>query len=376
MSNLTSVEIKALALEKGIIFSERFLVAFGKPYLEKRRAYGNSDSVKYLQTSIPQEFYILPERLICAVNCRDDSDLIIDFNGCDFTIGTSDDVLSTISFPLHPVFYDNHLSDGTPAKKIGTLYGGAALGLFVYGACTLVQNNVGCKYCSIKPNKDFGRDFAHSLNEKQVYEAVDQALSSDPDTISQIMINGGIFKDYDKGFLHYVKLCAAARKALDKHRSKAELHLISYPPNNLDLLQHLESLNLSLAMNSEVFDKDLFLEYCPGKNQQHIRNALSKAVSILGKGKVYSICVGGLESLSSLKSGLEELAELGVTPVINVFHPDPMTALESHPTPSAGHILDMGKILQTIYLNNPYMKPFYDDCGRNSIDSEAYKGLF
>lgn len=376
MSKISAIEIKALALAKGVSFTERFLSTFREPFLEKRRAYGNSDSLKYLDKSIPQEFYILPERIICAVNTRDDSDLIIDYLDGEFTLGTNNLKLCAVTFPIRPTFYNSTLTDGTLTRKIGTLYGGAALGLFVYGSCSLVQDNVGCKYCSIKPNKEFGRDFAHSLTELQVYEAVENAITQDPDKVSQIMINGGIFKDHNRGFLHYTRLCEAARNALDQHNSKVELHLISYPPNDLTLLQRLKHLNLSLAMNSEVFDKNLFNSYCPGKNQQHIRHALDAAVKILGEGSVYSICVGGLESLSSLTHGMRSLANSGITPVINIFHPDPLTELESYPAPRVNSILNMGKALQAIYKENSYMKPFYSDCGRNSIDSEAYKGLF
>lgn len=376
MDKPSEITIKAMVLDKGVRFSNEFLNVFDLPYLAKRRAYGNSDSLSYINKLIPQEFYLLPSNIICAVNVRDSSDLIIDYMNDVFVLLLDNEIISEITFPHHPFFYDSMLSDNTPAKTIGTLYGGSALGLFVYGNCELVQSNLGCHYCSIKPNKSLGRDFVNSLTEKQVFETVTQATQLDGDTISQVMINGGIFKDHDRGFKHYVGLCKAAREALDKTKSNSELHLISYPPDNLNLIEELDSLNVSLAMNTEVHDDFLFSQYCPGKNKGHLKNALIHAVEILGKGKVYSIMVGGLEPLDTLRSGLHSLASSGVTPVINVFHPDPITKLEYYPAPTFEHILEMGAILQEVYMSHDYMKPFYDGCGRNSIDSEAFKGLF
>ena len=133
-------------------------------------------------------------------------------------------------------------------------------------------------------------------------------------------------------------------------------------------------------MNTEVFSPELFQKYCPGKTktlgQKNLFKALEKAVAILGPGRVYSILVGGLEPFDSLSKGLNFLADIGVTPVINVFHADPKTPLEGFPTPKPDEILYMGKLLQEVYAVNTYMSPFYRECGRNSLDSEAYMKLF
>jgi hypothetical protein len=77
-----------------------------------------------------------------------------------------------------------------------------------------------------------------------------------------------------------------------------------------------------------------------------------------------------------MTAGMEFLADHGVTPIINVFHADPGTPLYSHPEPSLDRIQEMGEILEGIFSRHSFMRPFYMNCGRNSIDTEAYLRLF
>jgi hypothetical protein len=133
-------------------------------------------------------------------------------------------------------------------------------------------------------------------------------------------------------------------------------------------------------MNTEVFDSQIFARICPGKDvvggQQHLHQALCRGAEILGPGHIYSIFVGGLEPQPSMTEGMEYLAEHGVTPIINVFHADPGTPLYTHPEPSIGRIREMGAVHESLFRRYSFMKPFYMNCGRNSIDTEAYLGLF
>ena len=69
-------------------------------------------------------------------------------------------------------------------------------------------------------------------------------------------------------------------------------------------------------MNLETFDSKTFSTICPGKQmffgQKHIIETLTKSAEILGKNYVFSIFVGGLERIDSLKRGMKFLAERNV----------------------------------------------------------------
>ncbi|HLO76000.1 MAG TPA: radical SAM protein [Magnetospirillum sp.] len=371
--------LKANLLSHGVAISDAFRRTYAKPFLGKRRAYGNTDPLDYLGEYVPQEFYLLPSRTIVAANIRPNSPWTLDHDG-DFILRGPEGARVQVTFPRHPAFYDYTLRNGLPVSRVITLYGGGSLGLFVYGNCALVDLDKPCQYCSIKPNHQKGVDFEKVLSPDLVEEAISLALSDLDCPISQVMINGGNFPDLDKNFLHYAKVVAAARRAIDRSGRSVDLHLIVFPPKDLELFHELAPLDVCVAINTEVFNPELFATYSPGKHavagQDHIQGALVRAVEILGPGRVYSILVGGLETLDFMEAGMRRMAAKGVTPVVNIFHADPETPLAEHPAPSAEAILAMGKLLQTVYSEHDFMRPFYMDCGRNAIDTEAFRRQF
>jgi len=380
----SAVEVKADILSKGVKLSPSLLENYTLPFLEKRRAYGNPDPENLRKERIPQELYISPEneRLISAVNVNMDSDWLLDYDEGDYLLKNGHEE-HTVSFPIRPEFYGYDLNLKNRAvnlSSVATLYGGESLGIFAYGTCQLVEIGEPCHYCSIQQNREKeAKKFAYTISEEVMYHAVKNALKDAKANLSQVMLNGGNFPDMDKSFLHYVKLAKAAFKAIEESGREVELHLIVYPPKDLNLIEELRGLDVSIAMNTEIFDPVLFEKYCPGKvktaGREHILSALDKAVEVLDKGNVFSILVGGLEPIESLSKGLHHLASRGITPVINVLHTDPGTPLENFPNPTPEFIKSMGIELQKVY-DKYELSPFYMNCGRNSIDTEAFKKLF
>jgi hypothetical protein len=376
---MMAIEMKANLLAEGMTLSESFLTHYGPPFLEKRRAYGNPDPERMRAVTMPQELYVGAERLVVSVNIRPGSPWILDWRDGFGLQGPGLD-WSPIDFPRRPQFYDAAMAEGAPVSRIITLYGGGALGLFIYGNCALVDMGKACHYCSIAPNHEAGVDFEKVISPAQVEASLRIALADASSSATQVMINGGNFPDRDKSFLYYVSICAAARRAIDASGKEIELHLIVFPPDDLALLEELQPLDLSVAMNCEVFTPELFEKYCPGKSavasQAHLFAALKQAAQILDPGQVFSILVGGLEATEVTHDGMKMLADCGVTPVINVFHADPGTPLAAHPVPSASRIIALGEALQDVYSANTFMRPFYLDCGRNSLDTEASRFMF
>lgn len=375
---LRAVELKAELLSSGLDLTDAFIDAYGPPYLEKRRAYGNPDPESLREFRLPQELYLLPDRLIVSINVRPGSPWVLD---CRDGFGINGPFgWIPIDFPRRPAFYDFRLSDDTRVSRMITLYGGGALGLFIYGNCALVDMSKACQYCSIAPNRQHDVDFEKVIRPDQVEESIYLALGDTEAPISQVMLNGGNFPDPDKSFLYYCEVTRAARRAIERSGREVELHLIVFPPNDLELVFELKQTGAAVAMNSEVFTPDLFDRFCPGKasvaGQRHMHAAMAKAAATLGEGMAYSIIVGGLDKPAALEHGMTRLADAGITPVINVFHADPGTPMETHPVPKPAAIMRMGQQLQRIYESNRYMRPFYLDCGRNSLDTEAYRRLF
>jgi hypothetical protein len=375
------VFVKAELLSFGVQLTSAALANYGKPYLMKRRAYGNSDPLSLVAATLPQEMVVTESRLVCAVNIRPTSPWKIDFIGEQFVlIRQGMERVLPLDFPRHPRFYDEKDDVGFSPASVVTLYGGAALGIFVYGDCTLVSRKQACHYCSIEPNRSRNSAFLAVISPSDVEKAIRMSLAVDEGQIKQIMLNGGNFPDLDKSFGYYISIVEAARRAVDASGKNIPIHLIAFPPKKLQLIKEIADFGVEVAFNTEVYDEDLFEKYCPGKfadgGHKLLFSAMEEAVHHLGKGRVFSIFVGGLEPLASLNQGMEFVSALGVTPVINVFHADPETPLADYPMATSLQIMAMGKALQNVYEKYQIGIAFYADCGRNSIDHEALSGCF
>ncbi len=77
--------------------------------------------------------------------------------------------------------------------------------------------------------------------------------------------------------------------------------------------------------NLETADQDLFRNICPGQSMETIKESLAEAVFVFGKNRVFSNVIVGLgESDRTLLSAIDELAEMGVLPVLRAVYPHPL----------------------------------------------------
>jgi biotin synthase-related radical SAM superfamily protein len=77
--------------------------------------------------------------------------------------------------------------------------------------------------------------------------------------------------------------------------------------------------------NIETFDPEIFARVCPGMSMDEIRSALKEAVGIFGKNHVFTNVIVGLgESDETMRRGIDEMAEMGVLPVLRAVYPHPL----------------------------------------------------
>jgi biotin synthase-related radical SAM superfamily protein len=97
--------------------------------------------------------------------------------------------------------------------------------------------------------------------------------------------------------------------------------------------------------NLETVDPDLFRKVCPGQSMEIIKEALAEAVSIFGKNRVFSNIIVGLgESDRILCSGIDELSEMGVLPILRAVYPHPLRIGEIEMNrPSAERLLRLAR---------------------------------
>jgi biotin synthase-related radical SAM superfamily protein len=100
--------------------------------------------------------------------------------------------------------------------------------------------------------------------------------------------------------------------------------------------------------NLETLDPHLFEKVCPGQSMEAIKEALAEAVDIFGRNRVFSNTIVGLgESDEILRSGIDELAGMGVLPILRAVYPHPLRIGEIEMArPSAERLIGLARYVR------------------------------
>ncbi|MBL4844322.1 MAG: hypothetical protein JKY65_02245 [Planctomycetes bacterium] len=265
--------------------------------------------------------------------------------------------------------------------QIANLYGGSALSFFSPRACYFFTDGTQCRFCSLAGTAA-DTSFANRLSPGQVREAVSAVLGAEPERINQIMIVGGNERNLDAGFLRHVDLAKAAAKSVAAAgmTTRVSVHLVTMPPNDLNAIEELEGVpGVHTGFNLEVWDGSLFDQIAPGKaadyGQATILAALEKLVDVVGVYRAHSILIAGLEPAHSTVAGAAALAEMGVSPIVNIFHSDVHSEIGLAVRPTYEELVEVASGLSDLHAAYP-IQPYWKGCGRNALDFEAGHGMF
>ena len=267
-------------------------------------------------------------------------------------------------------------------SALANIYGGAALAFFSPRSCYFFNDGSQCGFCSLEGTADESRGYSALLSPDEITTAVNAALDNEPDRIEQIMIVGGNMRNLNRGFRHHVSLATAATRAIAAHglADRVSVHVATMPPRDLALIADLKELdNVHVMFNLEVWDPVVFADLCPGKDADYGRDGILQALGHLrdaiGPYRAHSLLIAGLEPAESTVRGAFELAEMGVSPIVNVYHSDRHARLGLGQRPTFETLVDVALGIQELYRQYPVL-PYWRSCGRNSIDSEASRQLF
>lgn len=374
--------LKLHLLSEGVSFDRAFLERFARDdeQMEKRRVYNDSDERQLDRTQrIPQEFYL--NDIIVAVNYKRNSPWQLVYRNDSYSLVGKDGIDVGITFPARPRFLGNVTADGIRCDQVANLYGGASLAFFTPGSCYYFDDGHECKFCSLKPNRSGQQSFLHIISPAIASAVLKIALQTDGHLLKQIMLVGGNLPDYDQGFQNHLDIA----RALDQQQAswpverRLETHIATMPPRDFGLFAFLQTLNARVTMNIEVFDERRFEVICPGKarlyGRKQLLQALDYAAQTVSGMRIHSVLIAGLEPVGSTIAGINYLASIGVTPIVNVFHNDRGSHYEHYPRPSFEHLLEIAQVLQRVYKEY-HLIPYWKGCGRNALDFEAQQGWF
>ena len=102
--------------------------------------------------------------------------------------------------------------------------------------------------------------------------------------------------------------------------------------------------------NVETMDREIFKKVCGDFSLDFILKALKEAVEIFGRNHVYSNFIIGLgETDETVRAGVEELADIGVIPILRAINPHPLREGETTTIrPSAERLLKLAKMTRSI----------------------------
>lgn len=192
-----------------------------------------------------------------------------------------------------------------------------------------------CKYC---PVPKLGGDIK---NLEKIIGMVDKAGKSGD--LHAISITSGVADTPE----NEVDRAVEAIKALIKY--DVPIGVSVYPTvDSTRLLK--EAGAVEIKYNVETMDGEIFGRVCPGMDLDFIKDSLKEAVSIFGRNRVFSNFIVGLgETDETVEAGLEELASMGVVPIVRAGGMHPLREGEIDvQRPTASRLLRLTKILRRI----------------------------
>jgi len=275
------------------------------------------------------------------------------------------EVISEVSFPPKPKFYDLTTADGIPYSQIALLHSRDVLATTVQQTCMRYSDrDTSCQFCAIGQSLEAGRTIARKTP-AQLAEVAEAAVRLDG--VKHMVMTTGTPNNSDRGAA-YLAECAKAIKA------KVDLPLQAQcePPDDFIWFDRLKAAGIdSLGMHLEAVDPRVRAKIMPSKAQVSVDyyfEAFAAAVKVFGKAQVSTYLLAGLgDSLETLVETSERLIALGVYPFVVPFVPITGTPLANYPAPKSELMFTLyekvGLLLQKYKMSSEEIKAGCAKCG-------------
>ena len=227
--------------------------------------------------------------------------------------------------------------------------------------CFFKRNGDGCFFCPGNKSMSLNDDYSMS----DIKEVIDYCISNEQ--FRHILIGGGSANpDTEQNKILTV---------VEYIRSKTQkpIYLMCIPPKDITCIDKYINAGVNeIAFNIELFDRELALEYMPGKGQISLDEYIEKleyAVHKIHKNEaVRSMLIAGIESTSNTLSAIELLAKKGIQPMISIFRPTSNCKLSYIVQPSNEEIYNLYIEAEKICKNNNVsLGPSCPSCQNNTL---------
>lgn len=253
--------------------------------------------------------------------------------GNEYILCKGEKEICPVKIVPEPHFYADRTSDHLPQKQIALLHGKDCVATTVLQHCHFWRKNRRCAFCGTEISLLNKRTIARK-SPAQLAEVISNACSKDG--VSHVVLTSGTGTPPGSE-IDYLALCTKAIKAV----INIPIHVQFIPPGDVSVMDELKAAGVdTVGLHIESLDMDILKKIAPAKadiGYSHYEKAWKKAVRIFGPNQVSSFIIAGLgETPTSIVSGCESLADLGVFPYVVPLRPIPGSLMENEIPPEPG----------------------------------------
>lgn len=374
---LAELKLKLDLGVQGIAFDREALRQFriGTENLEQIHLLFDMDKAHHGDLELPAAFY-LPHGLFTAFRWDPDSRYLLGAEGGKPVIYRDGERVAEIEFYKRPKLLDHQTSDGEGFDHIANFTPEGGIGVFFSNECDLKQTGDDCRYCNINSTADaYRKQNIFLKTPRQVAEVY--AAAHEQNLANHINVTGGFIPERRE-----VEYYLDVADEIKSRTGVKQIHgtaVIGAPLDLSVLEKYREAGYTTLAMNLEIWNRDIFKAICPGKEKRcggwdHWVKALERAAEVFGRGNVRSNIVAGIEPKDSILQGVEHLASKGVICFAGAWCPNPGSALEGHRTPETDWHYDLVLKVAAIFAKHGYTTAqLYGALGNSSPTHDAFR---
>lgn len=258
--------------------------------------------------------------------------------------------VAEIEFFERTPLVDRRLSTGHKFSEIATLFTEGSFSVCYSVECSLKDTGEDCLFCNINTTAGLKGRGLTIKSPQQVAEAY--VLAREAGFGGHLNLTGG-FVPERRELEYYLDVADEIKERTGLERIVGQA-VIGAPQDLKVLEKYKEAGYLSVAIDIEIWDRNIFKAICPGKEKrnggwQHWVDAIVYAAEVFGKGNVRSNIVGGIEPKPSILEGIEFLASKGAVCFASIWQPNVGSGLEGHRTPETAWHFDLAQRIATIH---------------------------
>ena len=263
-------------------------------------------------------------------------------------------------------FFEALPKTDTIVDDLARLHADGCINIWPSTNCCYDTPELKCKFCSLQPTH------SKPIDVNVLCEGLKKLMAQVP--TYTLNFSGATYLNPDKMVEYWCELSSKIREF-----SNCPIAIEFAPPSDLSLIDKLKYSGATVAiMNIEVVDKALRKQICPGKSGitlEHYHKALSRAVSVFGRGQVSSVMIGGIQPWDDILNECEILTEKGVFPTIMPFRPLDDCRLVDAKSCDVDELIkaseQLGKMLRKHNLA-PHCQEGCTKCGGCSIENDCF----